>query len=210
MVIAALGLAAVVIVTLVMEAEGKYVHEDLDGAGTPRALILYHPSRDAHFSDDLTLALAEGLRTAGFRVERAILTRETPARPEGFGLIAVVCNTYWWTPDLPTLRYLKRARLDSVPVVGLIGGAGSTTRAERLLDQALHGTGATVIGTRSFWLLRPNDETRMKEPNRKVARDLARDFGLQSGKRVLAGEVKAWRGSISRQPIRQSVNHQYY
>ena len=61
-----------------------------------------------------------------------------------------------------------------------MGGAGSTERSEKILDEALHRTNATVLATRSFWTMRPNDESRVKEPNRDVAQDLARRFGVEA------------------------------
>jgi hypothetical protein len=147
-------------------------------------LILFHPSRDAHFSDDLSMSLADGLKAAGFSVHRATLTRDTPPAFEGYALIAVVSNTYWWTPDLPTLRYLERARFNGVNMIGVIGGGGATERSQRMLDEALRKTGANVIHTRSFWLWRPNDESRMTEPNKQVALQLAKAFGVESAKKV--------------------------
>jgi hypothetical protein len=179
-------LAALALVTAVVETEAGYRHEVLGGEGTIRALVLFHPSRDAHFSDDLSLALADGLKAAGFSVQRATLTRDTPTAPKGYALIAVVSNTYWWTPDWPTLRYLARARLGGINAIGLIGGAGSTDRSQRILAQALRKSRANVIRTRSFWLARPNDETRMDEPNRAVALQMARQFGVSAGQIVLA------------------------
>lgn len=183
-------LAGVGIVTAIVEAEANYNYEVLGEEGQTRALILFHPSREAHFSDDLSLALAEGLRAAGFSVYRAPMTRNTPAAPKEYALIAIVSNTYWWTPDLPTLRYLARARLQGVRTIGLIAGAGATRRSQRILDEALRKTGSNVMQTRSFWLFRPNDETRMSERNREVALQLAKQFGLESGKAALASTTK--------------------
>jgi hypothetical protein len=173
-------------ISVIVELDGAYIHEELGGGSRGRALVLFHPSRDAHFSDDISMALVEGFKAAGLTVERATLTRETPAHPAGYAIIGVVSNTYYWTPDLPTLRYLERARLDGVQVIGVIGGAGSTGRSQRLLDEALRRTGATVLQTRSFWLWRPNDESRIDQPNRGVALQLAREFGLQSATTAMA------------------------
>lgn len=179
-------LAGLAIVTAFVEMEDSYTHEVLGGQGDLKALVLFHPSRDAHFSQELSLALSKGLIAAGFTVHRATLTQDTPESPKDYALIAVVSNTYWWTPDLPTLRYLARARLQGVHAIGLIGGAGSTGRSQRLLEESLRQTGAKVMGTRSFWLLRPNDETRMSEANREVARQMATQIGMDAGQVVLA------------------------
>jgi hypothetical protein len=177
-------LAAAAIVTAVVESEGEYRHEALGGAGPARALILYHPSRDAHFSDELSLAVGRGLVSAGLAVERATLTGSTPDALSSYKLVAVISNTYWWTPDRPTLRYLARARLDGIAALGIIGGAGSTGRSQRLLDEALRKSGARVISTRSFWIFRPNEETDSGEPNRQVAMRLAEKLGRDTAQQL--------------------------
>ena len=191
---AVLGLLLLVglaVVSLIVEMEADYTVETVAESGTAKALVLFHPSRDARFSDDLAMAFAEGLKIAGFAVRRATLTRATPGDAEGYALIGVVTNTYYWAPDLPTLRYLDRARLQGVPAVGLVGGAGSTARSQRMLEEALRQAGAKVIETRSFWLWRPNDESRMKEPNREVALQLARQLGTRTGRSVLSAKQEA-------------------
>jgi hypothetical protein len=179
-------LCALAAVSLGVELEAGDRHELLGGAGPAKALVLYHPSRDADFSDDLSLAFCEGLKDAGFAVERATLTAQTPAQPTGYALVAVVSNTYFGAPDLPTLHYLERARLPEVPVVGLIGGLGSTDRALRLFDQALRRTGARVLQARAYWIWRPNDEAAPHASNRAVALDLARRSALEHGRLLLA------------------------
>ncbi len=182
-VLAVVGLmvCGVAIVTIVVEREAEYAIQSLGGAGKLKALILYHPSRDAHFTDDLSLAIAEGLKSAVYSVDRATLTGATPGQPEGYRLLVVVSNTFFWTSDLPTLRCLKRARLDRIPTVGVIAGGGATTRSRQMLERALSGSGARLIGMRAFWISRPNDEHRTTEPNREVALQLARQLGFAAG-----------------------------
>jgi hypothetical protein len=173
-----------IVVTVVVERESSYQLETLGGDGPTRALVLYHPSRDAHFSEEISLAFAEGLKDAGLLVDRATMTKQTPTRPHGYALVAVVSNTFWSTPDLPTLRYLKRSDLSGLPAVGLICGSGSTARSQQILGATLSNAGATMLGTRSFWIMRPNDEARMSEPNRAVAQDMARNFGSEIGAKI--------------------------
>jgi hypothetical protein len=181
----------VAVVAVIVEREGPYSLETVGSSGRLRALVLYHPSRDARFSDELSLALAQGLVAAGFAVDRATITAETPAHPEGYAVIGIVSNTYFWAPDLPTTRYLNRARLRGIPAVGIIGGAGATGRSERVLRQALTASGATVLHLQSFWLLRPNDEARLKVPNRQVAIDGAKQLGISTGTQMLRTPVAA-------------------
>jgi hypothetical protein len=183
--IVAILLVATLGVTAYVEAEADYRHETIAATGSPKALVLYHPSRDVGFSDEISLAVAQGLKDAGLAVDRATMTGKTPASPRGYALVAVVSNTYWFTPDTPTLRYLGRAKLQGTSAIGLMCGAGSTGRSERKLSQALEGTGATVLSTRSYWVSRPNDENRTSVPNREVARQMARQFGLEVGRSIV-------------------------
>ena len=174
-------LCGLAIVTVFVEREADYTLQSLGGEREPKALVLYHPSRDAQFTDELSLAVAEGLMAAGYAVDRATLTGITPDQPKGYRLLVVVSSTYFWTPDLPTLRYLKRARLDRQPTLGVIAGAGATGRSQQVLERALSASGAAVIGMRAFWTARPNDEHRLTEPNRVVALQLARQLGVAAG-----------------------------
>lgn len=175
---------AVASVTILVEFPSAFVIEEIKNAAGPKALILYHPSRDTRFSDDLSLALAQGLHQGGVQVDRATMSPGTPDAFHSYRLIAIVSNTYYWTPDLPTLWYLRRAHLKSNALIGLIGGSGATDRAKEILAQSLRDTGSTLIGVRSFWLLRPNDKSRLSEPNRGVALDLARQFGRETAARL--------------------------
>lgn len=178
-----------VAVTIWVERKVNFRHEALAPQGRQKALVLYHPSRDAEFSDELSLAVADGLKDAGLAVDRETMTGDTPARPQGYAVVAVVSNTFWATPDWPSRRYLRRADLRGLSVVGLICGAGSTDRSQRKLADALRMTGANVLGTQHFWISRPNDEARMKEPNRRVAQEMARRFGLETGQTVARGDT---------------------
>jgi hypothetical protein len=112
-----LGLA-VLALSLIVELDGPHRTETL-GSDNRRgkALVLYHPSRDAHFRDDLSEAFAQRLVAAGFQVDRATLTAATPSSPTGYDVVAVVANTYYWTPDLPTLRFLKRTQFQGTLLV---------------------------------------------------------------------------------------------
>jgi hypothetical protein len=179
LIIAILGSSAIV------QVPSTFAMEDLKESSGPMALILYHPSRDTHFSDDLSLALADGLNQGGVHVDRATMSPSTPDKLHAYKLIAVVSNTYYWTPDIPTLWYLRRAQFQPNALIGLIGGFGATERAQSIFEESLRQTGGTLIGTRSFSLIRPNDESRLAEPNRQVALDLARQFGRDTAAMLL-------------------------
>jgi hypothetical protein len=189
-------------ITVYVEREAAYRIEPLGGTGPLKALVLYHPSRDAHFSDELSLSVAQGLKGLGYSVDRATMAQATPAEPKGYAFVAVVSNTYWGFPDRPTIHYLVRARLRGIPAIGLMCGAGSTDKSQKKLDEALRRTGASPIQTRSFWTLRPNDEKRLKEANRAVAQQMAEQFAKESGKAALLTQRSAAAAPIiAAQPV---------
>jgi hypothetical protein len=180
-----------VAITVYVEREAAYRLEPLGGTGPLNALILYHPSRDAHFSEALSLSVAQGLKGLGYSVDRATMTEETPAAPGNYAFVAVISNTFWATPDRPTLHYLARARFAGIPAIGLMCGAGSTDKSQKKLDEALRRTGASPVQTRSYWTKRPNDEKRMKEANRVVAQQMAQQFAMEAGKATLLAHTTA-------------------
>lgn len=180
--IVVLLLGGLLVTLYIVEREADYVLHSLGGSGEPRALILYHPSRDAHFTDELSLALAKGLKATGYSVDRATLTGKTPGEPKGYRLLVLVSNTFFFSPDLPTLRYLKRAKLTGLKTIGVIAGGGATTRSQKMLESALSRSGASILAIRAFWTSRPNDKKRLQEPNRELALEGARQLGLTAGK----------------------------
>jgi hypothetical protein len=182
--VVAIALIGAIAVTWYVQREAPFKQDKLVSAGREKALILYHPSRDAHFSDELTEALAQGFADTQFSVERWTMTGETPAQPQGFAVIAVVSNTFYARPDRPTMHYLERADFKSAPVIAIMAGAGSTDRAQGLMTDALKRSGADLRTVRSLWISRPNDEARMTEDNRAVARSIARKMASDVGAAV--------------------------
>ena len=136
--------------------------------------VLFHPSRDAASLMTWRWPVSEGFQSAGLRVPEPRSPRTRQGRFDNFTIVAVITNTYDWAPDLPTQHYLRRAVLTAPVISGVVGGAGSTGRSERLLGEALTAAARGEVHTRSFWLWRPNDKQRMDVPNREVALDLAR------------------------------------
>ncbi|MFZ9004266.1 MAG: hypothetical protein ACO20F_06720 [Robiginitalea sp.] len=53
-------------------------------------------------------------------------------------------------------------------------GSGSTERSSRLLEELLKARRAELRASRTLWLLRPNEESRLEDSNVRVARDRVR------------------------------------
>lgn len=201
----AIVLISVAVVTLWVEREAAFRKERLIAEGRAKALILYHPSRDAHFSDDLTMALARGFQEQNFAVERWTMTSQTPPDPTGFALIAVVSNTFYGAPDWPTQAYLERARLAEQPVIAIIAGSGTTQRAQLSLAKMIKATGARLLEIRPLWTTRPNDPARASGSNRQIAMDIAQAMAREAGRQVLMSG-----GVAERVPARNTTDEKPY
>lgn len=170
---------AVGAISTVVELEADPRNEILAEGNIPgrNALIIMHPSWLDGFQEELTAAFAMSLAAKGWRVERMRARSDQIPELAAFQLIVIGTNTYYWRPDLPTKRVLAQLNLESKRVVGIVSGAGSTDWAVASLRQLIVESHGEVLEVRPYWLWRPNDETRMEEPNREVAVDLARQFG---------------------------------
>jgi hypothetical protein len=175
----ALGVVAIAGITIWVQREAPHKRETLYEGKAQKALVLYHPSRDAHFSEDVSIAVAKGFHDIGMSVDRETMTEATAAAHRGYAFLAVITNTYYGSPDRPTLRYLERARFGNTPTIGLTLGSGTTDRAQRILNEKLRRASTNTIDVRSFWISRPNDENRLQEPNRAVAVEMARTWAKQ-------------------------------
>lgn len=184
----ALILVAALVVTILVEREATPQQAEAGGLGPDKALVLYHPSRDAGFADSLASAVTDVLITEGFKVDVALTTRGAP-EPGDYVMVVIISNTYWWAPDWPTQRYLDSRQFRGRAVIGLMAGAGATGRAERILEERLKAAGAMVYDVRSLWTWRPNDEANRDVPNRQVAMTIARDMVREFALAVLTGNV---------------------
>lgn len=174
------------ILSIMVEVEKPGPLEHLYPEGSPRALIVYHPSLIDAFQEDLTAAFAKGLHDQGWAVDRQPVSLDAAPDLRDYSLVVFGTNTYYWRPDLPTKRFLSRSDLEGKPVVGIVSGAGNTGRAERILRELIEDAHGKVIDVQPFWLWRPNDTARMSEPNKQVAFDKAHKLGASVGK-SLAG-----------------------
>lgn len=179
-----LVLLAIAGVVFWVQSEAPFRRETLSEGPGKRALILYHPSRDAHFSDDLTEALALGFADEGLAVDRWTMTASTPERPENYDVVAIVSNTFFGSPDWPTQRYLKRADLAGQNTIAIIAGGGNTNRAERLLRTLIENSGAQLVALRALWIKRPNEPGSDGQDNRQLAMRLARAMAQDANQHV--------------------------
>ncbi|NND51835.1 MAG: hypothetical protein HKN54_05475, partial [Flavobacteriaceae bacterium] len=146
-----------------------------------RALIIYNPDPIYNLDEQVCMSFAEGLVSQNVSSTVASLNM-LKEKDETFDLYVFCVNTYNWAPDWQLTNYIKsHPNLDQQKACAITVGAGSTMRAQRKLEWHLQDKGVELLGSEMYWLLRPNDENRMKDKNVEVAKDQAKAFGKQIG-----------------------------
>ena len=174
-------------VTIWLQYSGKeYSYQVKADAPVASALIVFNPDPIYNLDEQVCKSFAEGLMELGISSTVATVKSAKNLTASDFDLYAFCVNTYNWTPDWRVTKYIKdHPKLDKANAVALTVGAGATMRAQRKLEWHLSDTGAHLMGSEMYWLLKPNDESRMKESNVKVANELAHDFGKKMGELLL-------------------------
>jgi hypothetical protein len=174
--------------TWYVERPGPYVSEDFGPTRTAwPVLIVFDPDPFYDLDHQVCTALAEALAEQGVEVQVRSVRAAEGMEDQFFALRIFVANTYNWAPDRAVARYINgHLDLEQARVVAITLGAGSTARAHRLHQEALRAKGASIIAERELWLLRPNDDARVDEPNVQVTTDIARALGAELARRIAA------------------------
>ena len=167
--------------TLTVEMPGPMKMTSMGPADAPqKALIIYDPDPFYNLDEQVCKAVAEGL--ADQRIQSTIATVESaPTIQEGqFDIVVICANTYHWRPDWTISQYLRnQTALKGQRVIAITLGPGSTYSSQKALERLLAKKQTYVIGSRSFWLIRPNDESRENEKNIQVARSQAKAWAQE-------------------------------
>ncbi len=156
-----------------------------DPAWDRHALIVYDPDPIYDLDAQVCQAFAEGLASDSVRSTIATVAAAEGIGPEPFDLYVFCANTYNWRPDRAITGFIENRRdLRGRSVVAITLGSGSTEAAQGALEAHIHAKGALLLDSRSLWLLRPNDETRMEERNVDVALEQVRELAARIGRRM--------------------------
>lgn len=148
-----------------------------------KALILYNPDPIYNLDEQVCSAFAKGLQKIG--VSSTIVTNKniTQIKDESFDLYVFCTNTYNFAPDQGIIKAIDQLKnLEGQPVVAITLGSGSTNRSKRKFEEYLNDKSVALIHSKTLWLMRPNDESRINEPNTKVAADYALNLALTLSK----------------------------
>lgn len=167
-----IGFVWFLLTLFVQQARKDYVHEIGDASSVKTAVILFNPDPFYNLDEQVARRFGQALAAMEWHVRIlsvAALERGEPAEGE---LYVFIANTYNWSPDKPVRRSVQRDDLiRAKPVVAITLGSGSTKRSKRLLEELIRAQEGQLIGSETYWLMRPNDETVDDRSNTQIALD---------------------------------------
>lgn len=172
------------LVTLWAQYGGKQKTHSIGNSDAPnKALIVYNPDPIYNLDEQVCNSFAEGLAARGF-VSEVSTVKNVPKPLKNFDLYVFCANTYNYAPDWRLSSFITSNDFAAKNVVAITLGSGSTERSQRVLEALIKSRLANLLASKTYWLLRPNDESRLQEKNVEVATDMARKFGEEIGKQL--------------------------
>ncbi len=183
-----IGLTLVIwiILTLVVGKKGPEKIALIGGSNDDKkALIVYDPDPIYNLDEKISKSFAEGLAEKGWSSKVATVAAVKNVEEEPFDLYVFCANTYNWAPDKAIRNHIKNSNyLQGKKVVAITLGSGSTKRSQRMLEELIEQKQATLIDSKVFWLMKPNEETKTKRSNIKIAVEMANTFGKQIAENI--------------------------
>lgn len=165
------------LLTLWVEANGPAKSHILANATSEKkALIVYDPDPIYNLDEQVCEAFGKALADKALSVKIATVASFTGMAPNNpalsnYDLYVFCANTYNWQPDWAVRDFIESAPIKQRPVVAITLGSGTTTAAQRSLEKVIANKQGQLIGSRSFWLVRPNDENRLEGSNVAICLD---------------------------------------
>jgi hypothetical protein len=149
----------------------------------PSALIVFNPDPIYNLDEQICMAFGQALVKNKFRVRIATVGAAINITDQP-DLFVFCANTYNWHPDRSISSFVRsHASLKKKNVIAITLGSGSTEASQQKFEHLITESGGNLIGSKSFWLMKPNDETRMEESNVTVATEMAYQWGVEIVKR---------------------------
>ena len=150
-----------------------------------RALIVYDPDPFYNLDEQVCRAFGQALADKGMQVTVATVRAARDLPEQAPDLYVFCANTYNWAPDRSVRDYIgQQENLSGKPVVAITVGSGGTANAQQALEELILARKATLLGSRSLWLMKPNDEARTQESNVAVAVSLAHAWGQKIARQL--------------------------
>jgi hypothetical protein len=166
--------------TFYVEKTGPSMEWSYGNNQNRKVLVIYDPDPFYNLDEQISKSFATALAENGYFVDVVTVRAAEQKKTSSYIAMVYAANTYNWRPDWAITNYIKsHAHLKKVPSIAITLGAGSTAASQKYLEHVITDHGGNLIGSFSLWLWRPNDETKIKEPNVAVANAMAYQWGKQ-------------------------------
>ena len=143
-------------------------------------LIVYDPDPFYNLDEQLCRAFAKALSDSGFHGMVATVSAARELKNGNFKAYVLCANTYNWRPDWSITSFIKKdIIIKDKPVIALTVGSGSTEWSQANFEKIIRQQHGKLIDSKSFWLMRPNDESRTGESNSNVAQSVVYYWATQ-------------------------------
>ena len=170
-----------IMLSLFVQMEGPYRKKEIGNKDARiKVLIVYDPDPFYNLDQQLCESFGKVLAANNFNVTIASVVATKELQIDLYSLYVICANTYNWDPDWAIIKFInKESSLLDKKVVALTLGAGSTKHSQKTLEKLIKHKKALLIDSKSFWLHKPNDETRLTESNVKVAQEKIEKWALE-------------------------------
>lgn len=192
------GLTAIIgswiILTLWAESAGEnQIWQIGETEAARKAIVIFDPDPFYNLDEQVCQAFGQVLAEHDIQVTIATVTAANEIKNQWYDLYVFCANTYNWRPDWAISGFIKKhPSLKNKSVVAITLGAGSTGASQRAFEKIIVDKEAQLLDSRSFWLLRPNDESRMDEKNVQVAVSMAAAWAGKIAKLIKAPDQPAY------------------
>ena len=158
------------------------------GDSHPSAMIVYDADPFYNLDEQVCTAFAESLVESGYSVKVMTVKAARKQKAQEYNLYVFCTNTYNWAPDWAIKKYIGQNRqvLTGKNVAAITLGSGATSRSKRMFEDFINGTGANLLGSQTYWLMRPNSASARTDSNVQGAVEMARAFGQRVAKQMMS------------------------
>ena len=159
-----------------------------DQTAQKEALIVYDPDPFYNLDEQISRSFGQALADHGLRVRIAtVAAAERLTKP--VDLYVFCANTYNWRPDWALSNFIEKQALDGKSVIAITLGSGSTSASQRALEKLIIEKKGKLLSSRSLWLMKPNDKSRLKESNVKVSVSMAYAWGRKVAEQITLSPI---------------------